>query len=583
MARPLRMCHAGIVPAASATRVRRTDYATLRPVERRDDGTLLADAYLTRCGVFQYHQPDGSIRRELRRRQDVADPTSLRTLEGRPVTNDHPPGMIDARSAREWAVGAQTGAVVMDDDRVRSRISIYDDQTVRAMNGGKVEISCGYTCDCLETPGVDPVYGAYDAIQTGIEYNHIAIVDHGRAGSSVRARMDGWAARRPRGDGMTLASPVSACNTRSMARIRKPIARTDAPPGAEVDPDDEAARNAAGANDAPGGSKKPGAVEADAPRDDDDEDPDDEPSDEVMDAYASMYDDDGNLTPASRSRMAAGQFAIPDKERLPIHDAGACKGAMRQFGEHQFDDADQRHAAFNRITGRAKQFGVSTSRFERAYGPKLDRAGGPRNDTTMTEADIKALQAKAAKRKTDRDTERTRADAAETRAKELEGKVANLEGQVASLTRDVDTAKKGHMDSKAIDELVAKRAELVATATKHGATVTAAMPETEIKRAVIKHLDKEDVAADAHPQFVEALYLGALKRATTDAVAVAAGAGAANAARGAGSPTAPIVPPPAPEGSTFPTESEVAARMRGDSANAWSKRRSDADTFRGGY
>jgi len=572
--------------------VHRTDLSTLQPVEERDDGTIVADGRLTRCGVFTYFQPDGSVRRELRRRQDVCNPASLHTLIGRPVTNNHPPGLLDAKTAREWMVGAQAGDVTVDEDHVRSKVSVLDASTIGAMRAGKVEVSCGYECDCLEIPGEDPVYGRYDAIQTNIKYNHIAIVDKGRAGPTAAVRMDGWMVAEPaaapgRGArGTRLASPASACNPRSMAKrkstagARAEGARGDA--AGSPDPNDEASRNAGGDNDAPPAPKAPAAEGVE--HDDDDTDEGDEVE---MDAYDAMYGDDGCLTDATRTKMAAANFAVPGKERLPIHTADAVKGSMKRFGATEFDDADEKHAAFNRINARAKEFGVSTTNFQRAHGAKLDRAGGPRSDTSMTADEIKKLQARADKaeaRKTARDEARTRADAAEAKVKELEGKVAGLEGQVKSLTTDLETAKKGHLDSAAIDKIVADRAELVATATRVGAQVTAAMPPVDIKRAVIKHLDKDDVPADKHSEYVEALYQGALKRHKAHADATQAGANALAAARGTGGATTPtVVTPPAPgTGATMPSEAEAAARMRNDSENAWAKP-GNATALRGGY
>jgi hypothetical protein len=51
------------------------------------------------------------------------------------------------------------------------------------------EVSCGYTADLVEEPGVYQGQ-AYDFIQRNIKYNHIAIVDKGRAGPDVRIRLD---------------------------------------------------------------------------------------------------------------------------------------------------------------------------------------------------------------------------------------------------------------------------------------------------------------------------------------------------------------------------------------------------------
>ena len=55
------------------------------------------------------------------------------------------------------------------------------------MKAGKVELSPGYECDVDATPGIDPVYGAYDTVQVK-RYggNHTAMCDKARGGADIR-------------------------------------------------------------------------------------------------------------------------------------------------------------------------------------------------------------------------------------------------------------------------------------------------------------------------------------------------------------------------------------------------------------
>lgn len=57
------------------------------------------------------------------------------------------------------------------------------------MDNGKKELSCGYVADCIEESGT---YNGekYDVRQTNIRYNHVALVERGRAGHSVRLKLD---------------------------------------------------------------------------------------------------------------------------------------------------------------------------------------------------------------------------------------------------------------------------------------------------------------------------------------------------------------------------------------------------------
>ncbi len=168
----------------------RRDLGTLRPPRRTADGRLIADGYLTRTGVFEYlNHVDGKIRREYRPPEQVFAADSLATLEGAPITNDHPGEPIGAGNARYLAVGALASPARRDGTHVAAGLSIYDAETIAAMEAGKSQLSCGYDCDLVFGPGVTPDGEHYDATQTNIRYNHVAVVERGRAGTA-RVRMD---------------------------------------------------------------------------------------------------------------------------------------------------------------------------------------------------------------------------------------------------------------------------------------------------------------------------------------------------------------------------------------------------------
>lgn len=1049
------------------------DSGSLRPVERRADGTIIVDAYIARIGVLEYQMPDGTVRRELRRSEDVFHPVSLRSFEGRPVTHEHPPDLLDAKTATRYAVGAQTASVVRDGEHVRTRLSIYDARTVAAMESGKLQISCGYSCDCIEQGGVDPIHGPFDAIQINIVGNHIAIVEAGRAGPTASARLDAWTWELPRakrrdfdpsqerapdgrfgteagdhgGEGKSAgaagnsapavtakpSTPSAAMSDRAkramadkdfvtrhqealsevaaqirekypreerakdsvsaevkqaiaaraeqlavhedkikdaraqgmivdlppeftepVAVIDKVNARAEAilngfreaqanvtadverlsslddrfyigdgelvelpeddsqdPPGDEdvPDPDSDAydaaveefvtatgseslepdeaipewepdysalreefeesigddddesdvelqfssvesplpwsprmvsddsdlepdeqkeeynkqldrfnaladaskakytaaaekleaareARQAAikeraekaqtsletllaaqvearaelvdlekqfdkakdkledfgmgedwiaeqiyelddeserslsdkeieteygaeiqrryafddavfednGATEAikdsnkalmsfvkelskitgrepaipkPAG-KKPSRKRADiaavglackngamavkpkkrkdgdprkgkldpaiaelqadacAPDDepmplvedaadpadptaeappesepvptsdeedleelteeeidelDDDElanmdepdveepDPELEPEiaiedgedldidledepEETTDAYDGMFDEDGEMTEAARGKMSASSFAIPSKSKLPIYDADTVKAAMRRFGEHEFDSAEERHAAYNRINGRARSFGINTKKFERTHGSKLDAAR-----TSMT-------QDQKARRDSVRAKIKRRFDA-------LRNENAGLKGRIVGLTRDLEAARAARKDSADVPRLVAERAALVAqavavkvpkfdSADAASMTAVAAMDNLAIKRAIVKHLDGEDLPADKHPQFIEAVYQSAIKRARNDEARARTGAAALAAARPAVTTTT-TVGVEQQRNDSLPDEQAARAALRSNTATSWQR------------
>jgi uncharacterized protein len=169
--------------------VLRYDIGALRKPVKRADGTIKVDGYLTRTGIFEYRNPDGSVRREYRPDAEVFKLDSLESFQMVPLTNDHPPEMLTAANAKQYAVGAVGESVRKDGDKVAASIVVYDAVTVAKLERGKVQLSCGYECDLDPTPG--EINGSrYDAIQRNIRGNHVALVDVGRAGPDVRIRMD---------------------------------------------------------------------------------------------------------------------------------------------------------------------------------------------------------------------------------------------------------------------------------------------------------------------------------------------------------------------------------------------------------
>lgn len=179
----------------------RCDIGKLRPAQRMADGRVRADAHITRAGIFKYQLPGGKTRLELREQHEVFDTESLASFAVVPVTNNHPDvGLLTTKNMKKYMVGVSGEQVIRDDDHVRTSIMVADADTIQQMESGKVEVSCGYTCDLDETPGVHPVYGKYDAKQLNIRGNHLAIVDSARAGRSARVRMDGAAIQLPTDD-----------------------------------------------------------------------------------------------------------------------------------------------------------------------------------------------------------------------------------------------------------------------------------------------------------------------------------------------------------------------------------------------
>jgi hypothetical protein len=171
-------------------RVERFDRGELRSPTKTPAGFLRLDGYATRTGILLYRLPDGTTRRELRHPEDVARADSLSSLAGVPVTDEHPPELLTPETATRYQRGYTGDEVSLTGDKVATSLTVTDAALIKAIaEGRKVELSCGYTCDLDPTPGVWQGQ-EYDARQTNIVYNHLAVVPRGRAGPDVRLRLD---------------------------------------------------------------------------------------------------------------------------------------------------------------------------------------------------------------------------------------------------------------------------------------------------------------------------------------------------------------------------------------------------------
>jgi hypothetical protein len=172
--------------------VQRWDAGRLRKAHRTDEGFLFADGFATRTGVLTYHLPDGSTRRELRHPDEVGHADSLASLGRKPVTLGHPPEMVSPENAEAHQVGTVGEEVTFNkaDGFVRVTMALHRQDAIQAVDRGIRELSTGYRVTLVHEPGTFEGQ-AFDARQTQIRYNHLSIEGQGRAGPSVRLRLDG--------------------------------------------------------------------------------------------------------------------------------------------------------------------------------------------------------------------------------------------------------------------------------------------------------------------------------------------------------------------------------------------------------
>ena len=175
--------------AGELVRVTRLDNVPHEKVEYTQEGFLIDHPIVTSVGIFEYTNPDGSIRKELRLPEHVFDEKSLATYEGKPVIVTHDAGRVNKDNVTNEIVGTMLSKGYGDDNGndVRVKIVIHDIDTVK--KSGMRELSLGYDLVLDETPG-EWNGQPYDAIQTEIVINHLAIVREARAGEQARLNID---------------------------------------------------------------------------------------------------------------------------------------------------------------------------------------------------------------------------------------------------------------------------------------------------------------------------------------------------------------------------------------------------------
>lgn len=168
-----------------------TDTVSVGKVRRTGDGYLVADAKVARTGIQQYlgsevGRPDMPIVRVYRPETEVFSQDAMHSYAYRPVTVDHPQKMVDAESWKAVAAGQTGGEVVRDGEFVRVPLVLMDAAAIKAYEAGKRELSMGYTAEIVFEDGVTPDGQPYDAIQTQLRMNHLALVSKARGGDQLR-------------------------------------------------------------------------------------------------------------------------------------------------------------------------------------------------------------------------------------------------------------------------------------------------------------------------------------------------------------------------------------------------------------
>ncbi|MCZ7488186.1 DUF2213 domain-containing protein [Rhizobium rhizogenes] len=176
------------------------DAVKVSGTRRTADGYLIAEAKSVRTGIQLYSgdevgKPEMHVVRVYRPAEQVFADASLQSFTHAPVTMNHPDEAVTADNWKELAVGEVSTAAKKDGEWVHLPLILKDAAAISAVEDGKRELSAGYTCELVWGDGVTPDGQPFNATQTNIKINHLAIVDRARAGSQARIGDDAsWGA-----------------------------------------------------------------------------------------------------------------------------------------------------------------------------------------------------------------------------------------------------------------------------------------------------------------------------------------------------------------------------------------------------
>lgn len=157
----------------------------------RDTGYLHARTPIARTGTQVYR--DGA--REVIEYRDAAEVFAVEAMasfERADVTWDHPDDFVDTDTrAHARIVGHLGSTITRADDLLVADLVITDADAIQAITSGeRTQISAGYSADVEYVAGTTASGERYDARQTNIRANHVALVERGRAGPRVAIPQD---------------------------------------------------------------------------------------------------------------------------------------------------------------------------------------------------------------------------------------------------------------------------------------------------------------------------------------------------------------------------------------------------------
>jgi hypothetical protein len=155
------------------------------------DGYLKAMPRIARTGIQIYSGdecgcPERERVRVYRPVDSVFHNDAVKTYTHLPMTFDHPSEPVTPANWKKYAIGDTGDEVLRDGGTVRVPMMLRDAAAIKAFKDGTNQLSVGYTCDLLWDSGCTDDGEEYDAVQTNIRANHLAVVAAARGGPTLK-------------------------------------------------------------------------------------------------------------------------------------------------------------------------------------------------------------------------------------------------------------------------------------------------------------------------------------------------------------------------------------------------------------
>ncbi|QHJ76531.1 MAG: hypothetical protein [Bacteriophage sp.] len=136
-------------------------------------------------GVFPYMKADNSVEMEAKLPTELLSEETVSSANSKPITDNHPDELVTQVNARNYMKGFTATNAHVENDKLKVDMTITDKSLIDEINKGKQELSIGFETEVVPKKG-EYKGVAYDSVQRNIRINHVAVVEQGRAGHSVR-------------------------------------------------------------------------------------------------------------------------------------------------------------------------------------------------------------------------------------------------------------------------------------------------------------------------------------------------------------------------------------------------------------